>query len=141
MPEILSSAYQGMQNVYTPLSAKAHFVFCLIATVVYLLQFYRRGSWHYLVIMAAVDVTFVTQTSICRTSGAIAVLGAVEFVLLAFAAVLSIRFSRSQKAAAAVQAEEQARLDEEKERRQTAEKLQRSKDKKIVDNAFDDGEE
>lgn len=137
MLEILSSVQQGMQNVYTPLSLKVHFIFCLVATVVYLLQFYRRGSWHYLVIMAAIDITFVTQTSICKTSGAIAALGVIEAVLLVFAAVLYFQFSRKQKEA--VKAAE-AEQDEENERRRLTEKIQRAKDKKIIDNAFDDND-
>jgi thiol:disulfide interchange protein len=137
MTEILAAASQGMQNVYTPLSLKAHFIFCIAATAVYLLQFYRRGSWHYLLIMAAVDATFATQTSLCKTSGSIAVLGLVEIVLLIFAAVFYAKYAREQKAA---EAAENAEADEENERRHNAEKIQRAHDKQIVDNAFEDGD-
>ena len=62
----LFSATQGLQNVYTPFPFKMHLGFCIIATILYLIQFYRRGSFHYLVLMAAIDLTFLTQTTICN---------------------------------------------------------------------------
>lgn len=139
MIEILAEEVQGMQNVYTPLSLRAHFIFCMIATVLYLALFYRRGSWHYLAVMAAVDATFATQTSLCSTSRSIAVLGVIETVLLVLALVLYIRFKKNQpageKEAAKLKA---AQIDEENERRQNVEKLQQAKDSKFVDGAFED---
>jgi thiol:disulfide interchange protein len=142
MLELLTSAEaQGLQNVYTPLSLKAHFVFCAVATVLYLTLFYRRGSWHYLAVMAAVDATFATQTSLCTTSRSIAVLGIIEIVLLSLALVLYLQFRKNQPAEQKEAAKKQAeQADEDNERRQLAEKIQKAKDKKFVDSAFDDGD-
>ena len=61
MLELLANNATGMQNVYTPLPFKVHFIFCIIATLLYLVQFYRKRSAYYLLIMAAIDLTFVTQ--------------------------------------------------------------------------------
>lgn len=132
-----ASSEQGLQNIYTPISMKVHFIFCLFATILYLIQFYRRGSWHYLLIMAAIDATFVTQTSIGNSSSSIAVLGLVELILLSAAAAVYLKFAKKQKAE--MKAAEAA-ADKENERRQIAEKIQRAKDKKLIDNAFEDDE-
>ncbi len=131
----LFSAAQGLQNVYTPFPLKMHLGFCVLATVLYLLQFYRKGSWHYLVLMAAMDLTFITQTSICRTGGRIAMLGVVEVALLAIAFVLNHHRSKELKAQQAAAA---AAADEQDERRRAAEREQSEKDSNVVDNAFED---
>lgn len=101
MTEILASSSEAMQNVYTPLPLKLHLIFCIIATVIYLIQFSRKGSAHYLVIMLAVDLTFVTQ--ICTKTIVMNCLFGAEIVLLILAAVLSFRFNKKQKAASAKQ--------------------------------------
>lgn len=144
MLEILAQTEQGMQNVYTPLSLKTHFIFCAAATVLYLVLFYRRGSWHYLLTMAAIDLTFATQTSLCQTGSSIKILALIEVILLASSAFFCLRYSKQQKAL--LKAENPDGTDEkgkkdEKERRNLAEKRQHTEDKKIVDNAFEDGDE
>lgn len=131
----LFSAAQGLQNVYTPFPFKMHLGFCIIATILYLIQFYRRGSFHYLVLMAAIDLTFLTQTTICNDGSRVAVLGIVEVALLAIAAVLNIHYSKQQKA---VKAAANAAADEQNERKKNAEREQSEKDKAVVDNAFED---
>lgn len=97
MIETLAQDITTMQNVYTPLPFKVHFIFCMIATVVYLLQFARKGSVHYLLIMAAIDLTFVTQ--ICTTNVVISCLFAAEVILLVCAAVSSHKYNKKLKAA------------------------------------------
>lgn len=125
----------GMQNVHTPLTSGQHFGFCLIATAVYLLQFYKRGGWHYLLIMLAVDLTYVTQTSLCTENRDFLILGIAEALILGAAMVLSIRFNKRQKAARLAA---EAASDEAAERRTAAENEQREHDEKLVDNAFDE---
>ncbi|MBR1738730.1 MAG: hypothetical protein IJ737_00385 [Ruminococcus sp.] len=88
-------ANSEMQNIFTPLPMGVHFVFCLIATAVYLALYARKDSPHYLVLMAAVDLTFLTQIN--TSSVTIGLLGAGEIVLLIAAAVMSYRFNKSVK--------------------------------------------
>ncbi|WP_124100231.1 hypothetical protein [Ruminococcus sp. Marseille-P6503] len=131
--EILS---RGMQNVYTPMPLGVHFIFCLIATLLYLVQFYRKGSWHYILLMAAVDLTFITQ--FWTSHFAIWTLAVSEAALLIGAAVLSYRYNK------AVKAVRQKLFEEEKKAAIKAKLMQRIKeeeDKELVDNAFKDGEE
>lgn len=132
------AAVQGLQNVYTPLSFKTHFIFCIIATVVYLLQFYRKGSWHYLIIMAAVDLTFTTQFTAFQNSRALILLGAAEAALLICAGIVYYKFNKKQKAE--IRAREQA-LDIENEKKRKVQKLQEKLDSDPVNSAFDDSEE
>lgn len=138
MTQIFATVTEGLQNVYTPLPLKIHFILCIIATVVYLMQFYRRGSWHYLMLMIAFDLTFITQTSLCRSSSAVGILAIAEAAVLAAAIVLYVSFTRAQKA---MKAAENAEIDEAEERRKAAEKAQTAEDKKIVDNAFSDADD
>lgn len=95
MVQILSEQSSQMQNLYTPLPMMPHFVFCLIATVIYLAQYYRKGHIHYLLVMAAIDLTFVTQIN--TSDIVINCLFWGEIVILAAAAVLSFRISRKKK--------------------------------------------
>lgn len=129
MAEILTQQAGQLQNVYTPLPLTAHFVFCIIATIVYLVQFYRKGSYHYLLMMAAVDATIITQFR--TTPAAIAGLAICEAVLLVCAAVLSFRYNKALKKL-------HEKEDCEAKKAEEIEKAQAEKDKKLVDNAFDD---
>ena len=134
----------GMQNVYTPLTMDKHLLFCFMATVIYLVQFYRKGSWHYLIIMAAVDLTFLTQTSLSSSHSAINALGVVEALLLITAFVFYLKASKQEKAAqkAAAQDGDAGGDDDEAEQRQRlAQKIKEAKDKKFIENAFEDDDE
>lgn len=84
-----------MQNVYTPLPMYVHLGFCIVASVVYLLQFYRKGSWHYITLMFAADLTFATQ--VYTGDWFIKVLFVVEMLLLAASAVLGHLYNKKQK--------------------------------------------
>ncbi len=131
----LLAAETGMQNIFTPLSATAHFVFCIIATIVYLLQFYRRGSWHYILIMLAIDLTFLTQTPVCRGQSAVGVLGIIEALVLIAAFVVYLPYGKKLKAEAAAA---DAETDKENARQKEAERTEAEKDSNPVDNAFED---
>ena len=131
----LLSANEGMQNISTPFPTNVHFVFCLIATIVYFLQFYRRGSWHYMLLLLAVDLTFLTQTPICRSQNAVMVLGIVEAVILIAAFIVYLPYGKRLKAETAAA---DAEADKQAERRKEAEQAEAEKDSKPVDNAFED---
>ncbi len=125
-----------MQNVYTPMPLGVHFIFCLIATLLYLVQFYRKGAWHYILLMAAVDLTFITQ--FWTSHFAISALAISEAVLLIGAAVLSHRYNK------AVRAVRQKLFEEQKKeaiKAKLMQKIKEEEDKELVDNAFKDDEE
>ena len=61
MIETLAAETATLQNVYAPLPFKVHMIFCVIATLLYITQFIRKGSCHYLTLMIAIDLTIVTQ--------------------------------------------------------------------------------
>lgn len=137
MLELLVNNTAGsMQNVYTPLPYKIHFAFCLIATLLYLVQFYRKRSAYYLLIMAAIDLTFVTQY--WTSKPVIIGLLIAEVVLIVAAVIASHRYNKKVKA-------ENARLEAQKkkeiENKKAAETAEAENDKKIVDNAFEDVDE
>ena len=85
----------GLQNVYAPFPIKFHIVFCIIATVVYALQYTRQKSVHYLLMALAVDATLVTQ--FCTDSIIITCLFVLEVVLLAASAYFSHKFNKAKK--------------------------------------------
>lgn len=96
MIETLAAETATLQNVYAPLPFKVHMIFCVIATLLYITQFIRKGSYHYLTIMVAIDLTIITQ--FFTKSFAIGMLFGAEVMLLAATAFLSHRFSKAQKA-------------------------------------------
>ena len=68
-------AQEQLQNVYVPLPLKAHVIFCIIATIVYALEIYRKKSPHYVFMMLAVDATllmhaFPNSAAQAQTEGA-----------------------------------------------------------------------
>lgn len=132
---ILASASEGMQNIFTPLTATTHLVFCIIATIVYLLQFYRRGSWHYMLIMLAVDLTFLTQTPACQNQSSVAVLGVFEALILIAAFIVYLPYGKKLKAQTAAA---DAETDKENERQKQAEREAAEQDSDPVDSAFED---
>lgn len=96
MIEILAAETATLQNVYAPLPFKVHMIFCVIATLLYITQFIRKGSYHYLTIMMAIDLTIITQFT--TKSFVIGMLFGAEVVLLAATAIISHMFAKKQKA-------------------------------------------
>ncbi|MDO5125435.1 MAG: hypothetical protein Q4D35_03555 [Ruminococcus sp.] len=121
----------NMQNVYTPLPFKMHFLFCIIATLLYILQFYRKRSSYYIFIMCAIDLTFVTQYY--TNKPVIIGLFVAEIILIICAVISSHLYNKKIRA-------ENAINQIESERQKEIEKAMTDNDKKIVDNAFDDKE-
>lgn len=130
MLETLASS--GMQNVYTPLPFKMHFIFCVIATLLYLVQFYRKRSLYYLFIMAAIDLTFVTQYY--TTKPVIIALFVAEIILIVCAVISSHKYNKRIKA-------ENAQKEKELAQKKEMEKAFSDNEKKFVNNAFDDKED
>ncbi len=130
---LVESDGSKMQNVYTPLSLGVHFVFCLLATALYLTMYYRRGSLHYLLLMFAIDATLITQY--WTTSIAITLLAVVEIALIGASIWFYIKYAKKQKAENAAKL---AAAKEAEERAKAAEKADEAENDKIVDNAFDD---
>ncbi|WP_295207518.1 hypothetical protein [Ruminococcus sp.] len=106
MLETLAAESATLQNVYAPLPFKVHFIFCIIATLLYMTQFMRKRSVHYLIIMVAIDLTIVTQ--FCTESIVIAFLFGIEVILLALAGIFSHKYNKAQ---AKLQSENAATAD------------------------------
>ncbi len=132
-PEILAQQTEKLQNVYTPLPLYVHLTFCIIATVLYLVQFYRKKTFHYVFLMIAVDLTFLTQY--ITSSAFITTLGVLEVGLLIAAGVTSFKYSKEQKR---LNAQKIAFAEAEEQKAKEAQKKQEDKNSKFVDNAFDD---
>ena len=94
MLETLAAESATLQNVYAPLPFKVHFIFCIIATLLYMTQFMRKRSVHYLIIMVAIDLTIVTQ--FCTESIVIAFLFGIEVILLVLAGIFSHKYNKAQ---------------------------------------------
>ena len=122
-----------MQNVTTPLPLGLHFAFCLFATLLFLVQYYRKGAAYYLPLIAAVDATFITQ--IYTSPVAVSALGILEIVLIVTCAVMAYRYSAAQKT---LRADELKEAEEQAEKAKEIQKAQSDKDDHMVDNAFDD---
>lgn len=135
MLELFANNPAELQNVYTPLPFNIHFGFCLVATLLYLVQYWRKKSAYYLFIMIAIDLTFITQYF---TSKPVIWGLAVAEVVLIVAAVISAYLHNKK-----VKAENAEKFEAEKqafENKKEAEKAQHENDKKVVDNAFEDEE-
>lgn len=137
VPATLGYAVQNtVQNVYTPLPFTTHFIFCMLATFLYAVQFGRKRKPYYLVILVAIDLTMITQYTSSET--VITVLGIAEALLLIGAFVLSRLDARKQKA------REAAEVHEEEERRKVQEQAEQTEQKHLqdefIDEAFRDDE-
>lgn len=133
---LINNTTNNLQNVYTPLPFKIHFAFCIIATLIYLLQYYRKRSLYYIFIMFAIDLTFVTQYY--TSKAAIIALFIAEVVLIALAVVFSYKYNKKIKAENAA---ENAEKEKENAQKKEAEKAFSENEKKVIGNAFDDKED
>lgn len=126
---------QTLKSVYTPLPLGAHFVFCVIATLVYLALYYRRGSLHYMLIMFAVDATIITQY--WTSPAAIACLGVAEILLLGAAVYFYIGYAKKLKAQ---EKKKEAARKEAEEKAKAAVSAEKDREERMVENAFDEDE-
>ena len=137
MLELLkNNTENNMQNVYTPLPFKIHFIFCIIATLIYLAQYVRKHSLYYLFIMFAIDLTFVTQYFTSKP--VIIALFIAEIILITLAVIFAYKYNKKVKLE---NAEAEAEKNKELSNKKEAEKAFSENEKKIVDNAFNDKED
>ena len=139
------AASEGMQNVYAPLPFTAHLVFCALATLLYAILFNRRGKKHYLILMIAIDMTFMTQ--FWTQEIVVFFIGFCEIVMIIFALGLSwqsAKEDRELERKRRVQADRERYEREQQEmkeqaylRRKYARELYKD-NTDIVDNAFNE---
>ena len=84
-----------LQNVYTPFTLPLHIGFCVAATIVYGLQYINHKSLHYLLLLIACDLTFVTQINTSKP--VIAGLFVAEVLALAGAGYFSFKYNKKLK--------------------------------------------
>lgn len=85
-----------IQNVYTPFPLTMHIIFCVLATVVYGLEFISKKSLHYMLLLIACDLTFVTQINTAKPT--IIGLFFAELFLLIGAGFFSYKYNKKLKA-------------------------------------------
>lgn len=85
-----------LSNACTPLPFWIHFWFCIAATVIYFAQAMRKKSSHYIFMMFAFDLTFVTQFSTSKLT--ITLLFITEIILLALSFWISHKRNKKLKA-------------------------------------------
>ena len=93
--EIALLSSRGLQNIHAPLPLPMHIVFCLLATLLYIVQFARKNYNYYLYLILAVDLTILTQ--FFEQDYVILVLGIAEIILLVMAFVSSRKIKKAQK--------------------------------------------
>lgn len=119
-----------LQNVHAPLPLKAHIIFCVIATVVYGLQFMRKKLNYYFYIILAVDLTILTQ--FYTQNYVIWALAVAEIILLVMAFVSQHNHKKKLK--------EEALKDKQKEIMQEGEKDGEAMRSAVENNTPDDAE-
>lgn len=73
----------NIQNVNAPLPLPAHIAFCVIASLLYIIQYKRIQINYYIYLLIAVDLTLVTQFYV--QDYVIAAIGVAEVILLVMA--------------------------------------------------------
>lgn len=124
----------GLQNVYTPLPLKIHLVFIIFATIVLLIQFFRKKRVCYLLATLAIDATLITHYAF-ENKGTIFFLEVFELLLVAGCIIdIAIAYVKKRKT-----------LSEEKEQKSLLESQQKEREKKevisdadVLDKAFDE---
>lgn len=61
MFEILTKQLTLAEELYTPFKFHVHLIFCIAATIVYILQYKLKGNKNCLLYMIGIDLTFITQ--------------------------------------------------------------------------------
>lgn len=91
MIDILAKTNSTLKSLCT-LPTGMHLTFCVIATLVYGLQYIRKKSLHYILLIIAFDLTFITQIYVSQTL--LIVLAIAEIGLLTAAGVLSHKYNK-----------------------------------------------
>ena len=123
----------GLQNVYTPLPFEIHLVFSVFATVVLLIQFFRKNRVCYLFATLAIDATLITHFAF-ENKTVILVLEIIELALVA-GCIIDILVAYVKKRKKTEDNKEQEKLLETQQKER--EKREEISDKDILDKAFD----
>lgn len=123
----------GLQNVYTPLPFKIHLVFIIFATIVLLIQFFRKKRVCYLLATLAIDATLITHYTF-ENKGTIFFLEVFEILLVAGCIIdIAVAYVKNKKA-----------MREEKEKKRLLDSQQKEREKEeaisdadVLDKAFD----
>lgn len=123
----------GLQNVYTPLPFGIHLVFSVFATIVLMIQFFRKHRICYLLATLAIDATLITHFAF-ESRRVIFALEIVELVLVAgciFDIVVAYLKRREQTRD---EREQESLLESQQKEREKKEVVS---DEDILDKAFD----
>lgn len=123
----------GLQNVYTPLPFGIHLVFSIFATLVLMIQFFRKNRICYLLATLAIDATLITHFAF-ESKRIIFILEIVELILVA-GCIIDIVVAYVKKRNKTRDEREQANLLESQQKER--EKNEAVSDKDILDKAFD----
>lgn len=93
MLSVLSN--NNIQNVHAPLPLPAHIAFCVIASLLYIIQYKRIQINYYIYLLIAVDLTLVTQFYV--QDYVIAAVGIAEIILLVMAFVSQRKHKKELK--------------------------------------------
>lgn len=122
----------GLQNVYTPLPFGIHLIFGIFATIIFLIQFFRKNRVCYLLAALAVDATLVTHFAF-ENKTVIIVLEIIELLLvLGCITDIALTYMKRRNKMRDEKANESILERQQKER----EKKEVMSDKDILDNAF-----
>lgn len=123
----------GLQNVYTPLPFDIHLIFCIFATVVLMIQFFRKNRICYLLATLAIDATLATHLAF-ENKTVILVLQIIELLLVIGCVIdIILAYIDRRKKTREEKAEESILEKQQKER----EKKEVLSDQDVLDNAFD----
>ncbi|MGN1134016.1 MAG: hypothetical protein ACI4RN_06125, partial [Oscillospiraceae bacterium] len=112
---------------------KAHFIICIITTLLYLILYYRKRCAYYLLIMLGIDLTFITQIWTATPVIVGLLIAEIAIIIAAF-----VSLSKYNKKIKAQQADEIQAAKAMQTAQKAAEKAQNAEDKKIIDNAFNE---
>lgn len=123
----------GLQNVYTPLPFNIHLVFCAFASIVLMIQFFRKNRISYLLATLAIDATLATHFAFDNKT-VILVLQIIELLLVIGCIIdIVLAYINRRKKTREQKAEESILEKQQKER----EKKEVLSQKDVLDNAFD----
>lgn len=101
-----------IDNIFAPFSLTFHAIFCIFATILYSVQFYRKSYKHYFYLILAIDLTILTQ--FYTEKFFITCLGIAEIILLIMIFISMFKVSRRNKKLEIEKKAQQTAIPEEK---------------------------
>lgn len=139
---LFAAEAETLQNVYTPFPLAVHIVLALAAVVVFFIQYYRKGGFHYVLMIVATAETLITQLpGFSSNKPLILALEISEVVLCSLVIItLVLGYVRKKSKARKLNAEQREQENEQKkvdyEEYLKRADTEQQKDKNPVDNAF-----